>query len=534
MKNSNDTLDEDQADEKQNSMFECARKILLAGAWLIEHGNGRMALLPYVYATGHWRCEFHPLGKLKKTAFRYSIANGSAYLASHCGGSIRKDVSPEKLAQAIWVSVPDDIKEACSGNASSETLGWIGELRRQLSLGRIPEAFGEYFGERTTWQLSDFVGHLDNLKMSVMPGYVEPGHEPSVLDNPFWKAGELRAKRLAKLPEFALPSAALGDGDQIFDIANRLRRDMAEADPFEALRLLRAAVGALQAASVASGKSLSEHCETEVSNHPSNNPTIKRATRLLSMIHELHKAGYQRLRMACGWDAEGKVWRVRLMPSSQVSEDGWSPISGTTRADYSTSQGKAYFGWTDAAGDDARALANKLISRFPDLAREASGQDWGYVGWFSMALGKAEHGDLPSFFGGHCVDPSQMPPPPLDCASGSDLHFVSTTGFPLIPNDELALSDLPMPGASYLDVVPFCLSFDGYKGGLLEIDDCWAIAEKALRDGLARSDMDAIRTLAFIHQRKLKNDSDFGRIAIDHPSMRAIGLAIEEIRRKLA
>ena len=530
---SDDTFDEECGGEEQKTIFDCARKILLAGTWLIENGNGRMALLPYVYATGHWRCEFHLLGRPKKTAFRYSIANGAAYLASHCGGSIRKDASPEKLAQAIWVSVPDDLKEACSGEASRETLEWIAELRRQIVLGRIPEAFGEYFGERVAWQLLDFASHSDGLKMPAMPGYVEPGGETSVLDDPFWRKAVRRAKRLANRPEFSLLGDALGDGDHIFEIASRLKQDMADADPFVAAHLLKAAVAALQSASAERAKSVSEHCETEVSTQPSNDPEAKRATRLLSMVHELHKAGYQRLRVACGWDVEGKVWRARLMPSSQVFDDGWSPISETTRADYATTDGKAYFGWTDAAGDDARELANKFISRFPDLASEASDHDWGDAGWFSMVLGVAEHGDLPAFFGGTSNDSSEMPPPPLDNASANDPDFVSTTGFPLLANDELALSDLPMLGADYFDVVPFCLSFDGYKGGLLEIDDCWAIAEKAMRDGLAFCRMDAIRTLAFIHQRKLKNDSDSTQISGDHPSMRAIGQAIEEIRKRL-
>jgi hypothetical protein len=525
---------DDQGGEQQKAMFECARKILLAGAWLIEQGNGRVALLPYNYATGHWRCEFHPLGKPKKTAFKYSIANGSAYLSSHCGGSIRKDVSPEKLAQAIWVSVPDDMKNSCSGVASREVLDWIGELRRQLGLGLIPAAFGEYFGERTVWQLSDVGNHVDGLRMPAMPGYADPGKETSVLDEPFWRAAELRAKRLAKRPEFALPRSALEDGAHIYEIANRLRVDMAEVDSVEAMRLLKAAVGALHSTSLANARNLPEYCELEVSTHPASDQTVRRATRFLSMVHELHKAGYQRLRVACGWDIEGKVWRARLMPSSQVSDDGWSPNTATTWADYSTSNGKSYFGWSDAASDDARGLANKFINRFPELVRDASGQDWGYAGWFSMVLGEAEHGGLPAFFGGQGDEPSEMPPAPLDCASRIDQDFVSTTGFPLIANDELVISDLPTPGASYLDLVPFCLSFDGYKGGLLEIDDCWAIAEKAQRDGLSRCVMDALRTLAFIHQRKLKNDSDFVSIGADHPSMRAIGLAIEEIRRRLA
>ena len=534
MTDSDDAFCEKDDGLEQQAMFDCARKVLLAGVWLIENGHGRLAMLPYVYATGNWRCEFHVIGRPKKAAFRYSIANGPAFLASHCGGTIRKDVGYEKLAQAIWVSVPDDLKDACSGQASHETLEWVSELRRQISLGRIPAAFGEYFGERDVWQLTDFAGNSDALQMPAMPGYVEPGKELSVLDDAFWSKAERRAKRLAKRPEFSLRSEALGNGDHVFEIANRLRCDMADADHFEAMRLLKAAIAALQSASVACTEKPAENFEVEVSTQPTDDPATRQATRVLSMVHELHKAGYQRLRVACGWNVEKRVWCARLLPSSQVSDDGWSPISGTTRADYSTADGKAYFGWIDAAGDDARAMANKFISRFPDLARESSGQDWGYAGWFSIVLGAAEHGKLPAFFGVECDEPFYLPPQPLDNASAHDPEIISTTGFPLIANDELALSDLPRPGAAYNDVFPFCLSFDGYKGGLLKPSDCWAIAEKAQRIGLTNCGMDAIRTLAFIHQRQLKNDSDFMEISSSHPSMLAIGQAIEEIRRMIA
>ncbi|AMM13078.1 hypothetical protein AX768_02080 [Burkholderia sp. PAMC 28687] len=99
--------------DQSSIWLDCARKVLLAGAFLIENGYGKMGLMPYAYATGHWRCQFHPLGKPSKPLYRYTIANEHQFLASHCGGSVRKAISPEKLAQAILVSVSDDLKEAC-------------------------------------------------------------------------------------------------------------------------------------------------------------------------------------------------------------------------------------------------------------------------------------------------------------------------------------------------------------------------------------------------------------------------------------
>ncbi|AMM13080.1 hypothetical protein AX768_02090 [Burkholderia sp. PAMC 28687] len=119
-------------------------------------------------------------------------------------------------------------------------MAWVADLKRQLDLGRIPEAFGEYFGERTRWRLADPVAHADGLSMPAMPGFVMPGEERSCLDDPFWSAAELRYRRLAKAICVTLPSYALLDDDTCFVIGNRLRRDMADAPPFEAMRLLRA------------------------------------------------------------------------------------------------------------------------------------------------------------------------------------------------------------------------------------------------------------------------------------------------------
>jgi hypothetical protein len=524
-------LDEDKQSVKE---LNCARRVLLAGIWLIENGYGKMMLLPYVYATGHWRCEFHPQGRIAKTLFRYTIANEHQFLASHCGGTVRKDISVEKLAQAILVSVPEDMKDACSGTPSPEIRAWIADLRRELELGRVPEAFGEYFGERTRWKLADLVGFVDGQWMPAMPGYIKPGEEYSCLDDPFWSVAELRARRLAKLSCVALPSSVLHDDETCFTIGNRLRRDMADAEPFEAMRLLRAAIGALH---IEAGKlkyGPEELVELSVCTEPSTDPTVKRATRLLSMVHELHKAGYQRLRIAAGWDPLGQHWRARLMPASAVSEDGWSPLAETWRVDYCSEQGKTYFGWTDTASDDARALANKFLDRFPEFARCCEGQDWPYAGWFAIVLGRAEFGELPAFYGGRPVnEASEMPPPQLGVTSQADPDFISTTGHPLIPNDELLLTDLPPERAPYEAIWPFCLSYDGYKGGLISIDDCWGVVAKIEKEGLSRATIDELRTAAFIHQRRLKNQSDEQPIGDENPSLGAIRSAIEELRRRI-
>jgi hypothetical protein len=72
-----------------------------------------------------------------------------------------------------------------------------------------------------------------------------------------------------------------------------------------------------------------------------------------------------------------------------------------------------YFGWGDAETDTARELASKFIERFPEIAREAIGEDWAYVGWYVQMLGFAERGDFPvafdDSFGCQSPDPRWLP-----------------------------------------------------------------------------------------------------------------------------
>lgn len=400
-----------------HSTLEYATKVLLAGVWLMEHGCGRLAMLPYVYATGHWRCDFHLVGRPKNVAYRYSIANEGAYLASHCGGTIRRNASPQKIAEAIWKSVPMQIQNDCSGEASEELLVWTTELRCQLERGLIPVAFGEDFGERFAWALHDVMSGANGpsrVTMPAIPGYVMPGTESSVLATPYWKAAEYRATYLLQSALAMFPLSALGDEEACSEIANQLVAVLPDVDFFERSRLLRAAIGELHyRSSVAASIEDLSHASL-ISTQASSTPVIRRATRLLSMIHELHKAGYQRLRLSCGWIDEGRVWVARLFPSSHVEQNGWSPAGGAIEAVYATNAGTVYFEWADATHDGARALANKFLSRFPSIAREAVGNDWAYAGWFSRILGKAEHGDLPAFFGGDDTAQIQLPPPPLN------------------------------------------------------------------------------------------------------------------------
>lgn len=112
------------------------------------------------------------------------------------------------------------------------------------------------------------------------------------------------------------------------------------------------------------------------------------AYRVLLMVHELHKWGYQRLRINPGLAPSGLYWRCSIIPAARAGTS--SPI-----ARYTTGMMNRYFDWDDAARDSAPQLAEKFVARFPELVAAGVGSDWRYAGWYVEMLGFAERGHFP-------------------------------------------------------------------------------------------------------------------------------------------
>lgn len=161
----------------------------------------------------------------------------------------------------------------------------------------------------------------------------------------------------------------------------------------------------------------------EVSLQPSADDTARHATRVLAMVHELHKAGYQRIRVLPYLAPSGMYWRCEITPSDNVADDGYSFIDPNGERDiarYSSSEGANYFQWPNAATLSARSLAARFLEAFPVIAARGQGRDWLYAGWLTDVLGRAEGGrteDLLYLFADYDLDPSVMrdwqPPPPI-------------------------------------------------------------------------------------------------------------------------
>lgn len=109
---------------------------------------------------------------------------------------------------------------------------------------------------------------------------------------------------------------------------------------------------------------------------------------ILSLVHELHRLGYQRLRIAPGMAPSGVYWRCTLAAASHFSAANGACIvgGGAPAACYSSGQERIYFGWEDAAAAGPQKLATMFVARFPEVCAESWGADWAYDAWYRELL----------------------------------------------------------------------------------------------------------------------------------------------------
>ena len=134
--------------------------------------------------------------------------------------------------------------------------------------------------------------------------------------------------------------------------------------------------------------------------------------RLLLMLRELHRMGYERLRAVTGLSPSGCHWRLQITPAIGTAVPGegvdfmakqnrgvsigdWVVFVRGNHAFYSTGGASAKdveecFGWTDAADDSPYQLAEKFIERFPLVCCEGNGSDPDYARWYEEMIEATE------------------------------------------------------------------------------------------------------------------------------------------------
>ena len=121
------------------------------------------------------------------------------------------------------------------------------------------------------------------------------------------------------------------------------------------------------------------------------------ALRVLGMVLEFHKSGFQRLRIFPSLSPSGTCWRCAITPASNILRSHGAMIKdrATLAVEYTTGDGHEYFGWRDTRLAKAPELASRFTESFPSIVRAARGSDWNYAGWYVEVLGRAELGELP-------------------------------------------------------------------------------------------------------------------------------------------
>ena len=119
--------------------------------------------------------------------------------------------------------------------------------------------------------------------------------------------------------------------------------------------------------------------------------SVRRTQRVIRMVSDLHRLGYQRLRIMPF--VYPLAWRVAIGPAHIFSERNGAWMERTADdvcTTYSSASSNRYFGWTDTRSDNARQLADKFIKRFPGVCTAGYGRDWAYAGWLCELLGAME------------------------------------------------------------------------------------------------------------------------------------------------
>lgn len=248
------------------------------------------------------------------------------------------------------------------------------------------------------------------------------------------------------------------------------------------------------------------HTTLPISTAPHESDEIRHATRVLSMVHELHKAGYQGIRVCCGITDRNANWVCHIFSADNTAPSGWAPANVERAIKYTPQGDGTYFGWKDSSNDTARQLAAKLLSHNPEIAREGAIEDWAYTGWLSYTLGLAEHGQLPVFYGEldkeKEANRATILPPPT--ARRFELEDGDNCVFTFIENEDLVLRALPSETADLEEMMNFVGdTYYIYRLGILDYDELEAANRYVQNKGLEVVSMHALRASGYYLNRSL-------------------------------
>jgi hypothetical protein len=137
----------------------------------------------------------------------------------------------------------------------------------------------------------------------------------------------------------------------------------------------------------------------------------KPSLRVFLMLAELHRRGYEQLRIVPGMSPSGMHYRCGITPALNVASDhGALAIDTNLVANQTSANGDRLFNWEDAGEASIGELARMFIRRFPHLAKLGRAPDANYARWFDSALEHARRGAFPiAYDDGYFERPNPMP-----------------------------------------------------------------------------------------------------------------------------
>ena len=124
------------------------------------------------------------------------------------------------------------------------------------------------------------------------------------------------------------------------------------------------------------------------------------AHKLLQMVAELHRRGFQRLRIAPGLAPGGDDWRCSVVPADRMdpANGAHEQTGNLLAARYSTAEDYHFFGWNDGGKMTVPDMAESFVRTFSTVCEHALGSDPVYANWFVSVVRTAEGGALPVAF----------------------------------------------------------------------------------------------------------------------------------------
>jgi hypothetical protein len=161
------------------------------------------------------------------------------------------------------------------------------------------------------------------------------------------------------------------------------------------------------------------------------------ARRILLMVAELHRLGYERLRIAPGMSPSGMPWRCAVAPAAafQTADTALlrTDVDVSQLALYTSADEDVSFGWGDAVTATPGELATLFVERFPRLAEASAGRDSAYSVWYRAMLDLTAPDGLPYAYADWPTDAASLavvglgqevtvplPPPPREAGTTVD------------------------------------------------------------------------------------------------------------------